>query len=116
MALSQFVVDEDAEKLSRAEKVLERIKIVGVAVDEEHRTVTVLAKNQVSSAALKVLPDQVGDVSVQYLGHAAIETNPPALPNSENTPFTPCHIHGGRFALEAPFLLRLFSELERLEL
>ncbi len=89
---------EVQEATEKAEKTLERIKVVAVAVDEERERAVVFTRNQVSSAAEKALPSKIDGVSIHYVGQAAIEPNPPVLPQSSNASAPRCFVHGGKFA------------------
>jgi len=66
----------------KAEKALERLKIVHVAADLNRSRIVILTKNQVSHSTEALLPKAIDGVPVGYIGHASLETNPPHLPQS----------------------------------
>lgn len=86
----------DQEDVAKAERTLERVKIVSVAVNENSGRAVILTKNQISASTQKVLPDLIEGVPVEYVGHAAIETNPPVLPQSAVDAAVRCYVHKGR--------------------
>jgi hypothetical protein len=86
------------EPALKAERTLERVKVVGVAVDEARDRAVVLTKNQISAVAQKVLPDSIAGVRVTYIGQAPIEPNPPVIPQSSVGAAPRCFLHGARLA------------------
>lgn len=89
---------EDAEAVGKAEKTLERIKVVAVAVDAERNRAVVLTKNQVSGSAEKLLPESIDGVPIDYVGQAAIEPNPPPIPQSAGASAPRCFLHKAKLA------------------
>lgn len=83
---------------AKAEKALERIKIVHVAADFNRGRITVLTKNQVAPATESLLPKVIDGVRVDYIGHAALESNPPHLPQSNAAGAPRYFEHNGRLA------------------
>jgi hypothetical protein len=89
---------DDREAVGKAEKTLERIKVVAVAVDAERQRAVVLTKNQVSASAEKLLPDIIDGVRIDYVGQAVIEPNPPPIPQSAGAASPRCFLHNNKLA------------------
>lgn len=89
---------DEAEEIAKAQKILQRIKIAAVAVDEKRQRVVVLTKSTVSNAALKVLPESVSGVPVEYVGQSDIEANPPVIPQNAIDAAPRCFLHNSRLA------------------
>lgn len=87
-----------ADDVEKTVKILERVKIVTVLADNELKRATVLTKNQISAAALKTLPTDIDGVAISYIGSAAIEPNPPALPFSSADAAPRTFLHNNRLA------------------
>ena len=83
---------------AKAEKALERIKVVHVAADFDRGRITVLTKNQVSLATEGLLPKLIAGIAVDYIGHASLEANPPHLPQSNAAAAPRYFEHNGRLA------------------
>ena len=90
--------DADAAEIGKAERTLERIKVVAVAVDAKRDRAVVLTKNQVSSTAQKLLPDSIDGVPIDYLGQASVEPNPPPIPQSSAAGSPRCFLHNGKLS------------------
>jgi len=86
------------EPALKAERTLERIKVVSVAVDEKRNRAVVLTKNQISAVAQKILPDSMAGVKLTYVGQAQIEPNPPVIQQSSVGSAPRCFQHAGRLA------------------
>lgn len=87
-----------AEEVERGARTLERIKVVTVVADTERNRATVLTKNQVSASSQKALPTQIEGVTIDYIGSAAIEPNPPVLPFSSMSAAPRTFLHNGRLS------------------
>lgn len=96
--LPRLVNGDDAIDLAKVEKTLQRIKLVAAAVDAQNDRMVVLTKNQVSSAASKLLPTSMSGIAIDYVGQAAIEPNPPVIPQSAVGSSPRCFVHNGRLA------------------
>jgi len=92
------VAIEDQESVAKAERTLERVKVVSVAVNENSGKAIVLTRNQISTSAQKALPEIIEGVKVEYVGHAAVEPNPPALPQSAIDAAVRCYVNDNRLA------------------
>ncbi|TVV74695.1 hypothetical protein [Sphingomonas solaris] len=89
---------EDQQDVAKAEKALERVKVVAVAVDDERGRAVVLTKNQISASTKKILPEYLEGVPVEYIGHAGIEPNPPVLPQAAVDAAERLFVHNDRIA------------------
>lgn len=85
-------------EIQKAEKTLERIKVVAVAVDDKRERAVVFTRNQVSTSAEKLLPHKIDGVTIDYVGQAVIEPNPPILPQSGVAAAPRCFLHNGLLA------------------
>lgn len=96
--LPRVAQGDDAADVQKVEKTLQRIKVVATAVDAANDRIVVLTKTQVSAASLKVLPTQMDGITIEYVGQAAIEPNPPVIPQAAVGASPRCFVHNSRLA------------------
>jgi hypothetical protein len=88
----------EPEVAEKTEERLQKAQLAGVLVDDKNQRVTVLTKGTLGPRIAKALPNAIGDVTIEYLGGAGIESNPPEPipPNQLTSP--PCWLHKGCLA------------------
>ena len=97
--LEEFLPGE-SKNLEKMASVLTRAQLTGVLIDDMNHVVTVLAKNRLGPRMTSNFPNKVGNVDLQYVGHAQIEANPPIVPQASSLNGDPCHKLDNRFTCE----------------
>lgn len=92
------VWDGEAIEVQQTARGLKSAQVTGILVDDQNRRIVVLTKNALGPRKVRPFPYKIGDIAVDYIGHALVEPNPPTVPHMANLPTTPWFIHNGRVA------------------
>jgi hypothetical protein len=90
--------DNDAEQFTEADRVLDKVEITGILVNDADNVVTVLTKGRLGPRTSRPLPIASDGVTLEWIGSAYIdETFPPKLLPAPGFPKR-CYLHNERIA------------------